>query len=944
MRAIGRFFRCTSILLILVFSGFHGLSQDIPVMDWAVGTTDHGGQTVVNGSAIDASGNTVVVGYFRDASDFEPGAGITTLTSAGVRDIFISKIGPSGNFLWAKSIGTTTDEQAHGVSIDANGNIYVVGDFEGTVDFDPNSGVSPMTAAGALAGYILKLTPNGDLAWVRQVGWGITSIHVQPSGVITVGGRYRATTDFDLGPGTAIYTPSGGSDSFVARYNANGDYVWVAVTNGINGGETVVAVAVDAAGNAYATGSFSGLVDFDPGAGTANLTAQTPGTNDVYLIKLNSTGQLAWVKVVVRHTALTGLQTAPLALAVDASENVFTSGSFVGETQDFDPGPADFFMDGNSQETYIVKLDINGNFVWAKQFYGSGSISDNIPKSIKADASGNLVVAVGFRNQVDFDPGPALFYLSKPATANAASAIIKLAPNGNFIWARMIGGISIGNTPNTYVSIAPGGEYYIAGNYGGIRDFDPTCNVFELTGNYGSQDPYFVTKISLAPTHTVTSISPTAGPIGTEVTITGTNFGPTIATNKVEFSFGRTATITSANTTTLITNVPPSTQTGNIVATVTVNCVPVVIPFTVTVGTLPVISSFTPVSGPVGTQVVISGANFSTTPGNNTVAFNGTTAVVTASTSTSITVNVPAGATTGKITVTVAGNTATSAANFTVTVPAAVPTITSFNPASGPVGTPVTITGTNFSTTPANNTVRFNGANAVVTASTATSITTSVPAGATTGKITVQVSTNTATSVFNFTVTTPGNGGGTVSIDTETLGTAPGGTVTIDLVSLITTDGDLDINSIEVVTPPASGASASITNGVLTVDYTDIVFVGAETVTVRACDTDGNCSTGEFLIEVSGDVVVFNAVSPDGKNPIFRLQNIDLQDDTRQNTVRIYNRWGDEVFSVSDYNNTTNVFKGLTSDGGKLPSGTYFYKVEFASGRKSLSGYLELKY
>jgi len=95
---------------------------------------------------------------------------------------------------------------------------------------------------------------------------------------------------------------------------------------------------------------------------------------------------------------------------------------------------------------------------------------------------------------------------------------------------------------------------------------------------------------------------------------------------------------------------------------------------------LPTITSFTPISGSVGTALTISGTNFSTTPTNNMVNFNGTAAIVTASTTTTITTTVPLGATTGKITVAVSGNTATSQSNFTVTtVPDAI-TITTQPP------------------------------------------------------------------------------------------------------------------------------------------------------------------------------------------------------------------------------------------------------------------------
>jgi gliding motility-associated-like protein len=273
-----------------------------------------------------------------------------------------------------------------------------------------------------------------------------------------------------------------------------------------------------------------------------------------------------------------------------------------------------------------------------------------------------------------------------------------------------------------------------------------------------------------------------------------------------------------------------------------------------------------------------------------------------------------------------------------------VPTITNFTPTSAPIGTTVSITGTNFSTTPANNIVQFNGTTAVVSASTTTSITTSVPTGATTGKISVTVAANTATSSNDFTVTTSG---GAVTINVEPLGTSIGGTITKNLVPLITTlNGSLDINSITVTVQPPSGAVASISNGSLTIDYTNISFSGKESITIRACDTNGNCAEQAFEIEVGDDVTIYNAVSPNGdnKNDYLFLQYIDILPVTKTNRVTIFNRWGDEVFSVSDYDNKTKVFIGLTNDGSKLPAGTYFYKIELPLASKSLSGFFDLKY
>jgi gliding motility-associated-like protein len=206
----------------------------------------------------------------------------------------------------------------------------------------------------------------------------------------------------------------------------------------------------------------------------------------------------------------------------------------------------------------------------------------------------------------------------------------------------------------------------------------------------------------------------------------------------------------------------------------------------------------------------------------------------------------------------------------------------------------------------------------------------------------VTIAGNTATSTDDFTVTTSG---GAVTINAEPLGTSMGGIVTKNLVPLITTlNGSLDISSITVTVQPPSGAVASISNGSLTIDYTTISFSGKESITIRACDTNSNCATQQFEIEVGSNVEVYNAVSPngDGLNEFLVLQS--LESISPKNQVSIYNRWGDEVFSISDYDNKTRAFAGLTNSGSKLPAGTYFYKIVLPSTGKTMTGFLSLKY
>jgi hypothetical protein len=237
---------------------------------------------------------------------------------------------------------------------------------------------------------------------------------------------------------------------------------------------------------------------------------------------------------------------------------------------------------------------------------------------------------------------------------------------------------------------------------------------------------------SATPTPSITSFTPINGEVGAPVTITGTNFSTTPAQNQVKFGTIQ-AIVTAATATSLTTTVPTGASTSKISVTVNGQTATSATDFTVTFS--PSVISFSPVEGKIGTTVTITGTNFSTTPANNIVRFNGTNATVTSATSTNLTVTVPTNATTGKITVQVNGATGTSLSDFTAIIP---PTITSFEPLSADIGGVITITGTNFSTVAANNIVKVNGTTASIRSVTATSIVVELATGSTSGPISVE--------------------------------------------------------------------------------------------------------------------------------------------------------------------------------------------------------------
>ena len=247
------------------------------------------GSDVGRSVAVDGSGNVYTTGSFQGTVDFDPGAGTTNLVSAGAADVFVSKLDASGNLVWAKRFGSTGYDEGWSVAVDGLGNVYTIGSFWGTVDFDPGVNTVNLVSAGAADVFVSKLNASGNLVWAKRFGSTLNdvgnSVAVDGSGNVYTTGYFQGTVDFDPGVNTVNLVVVGQRDVFVSKLDASGNLVWAKSFGGtgIDGGESV---AVDGSGNVHTTGEFYGTVDFDPSSGTTKLTSA--GYEDVFVSKLNA--------------------------------------------------------------------------------------------------------------------------------------------------------------------------------------------------------------------------------------------------------------------------------------------------------------------------------------------------------------------------------------------------------------------------------------------------------------------------------------------------------------------------------------------------------------------------------------------------------------------------------------------------------------------------------
>ncbi len=267
-------------------------------------------------------------------------------------------------------------------------------------------------------------------------------------------------------------------------------YQWANSVGSSANSEYGQAIASDPSGNVYVAGAFTGVVDFDPSAATANLTSLS-GSQDIFLAKYTSTGAFIWVKQIA------GTNTEkPYDLVADAS-GAYLAGNFLG-TVDFDPNVGvnniTFLGGGTDGDGFFAKYDVNGNLSWVDRI---GSTVNDRVTSIAIDASANVYVTGFIGGNADMDPSASSASLNVSGTYNAY--IGKYSSTGAYIFAKQItGGYSEGDDINVDAS----GNIYLTGSYATTNDFDPSAATANLSTSSLTQLDIFLAKYTSAGLYT----------------------------------------------------------------------------------------------------------------------------------------------------------------------------------------------------------------------------------------------------------------------------------------------------------------------------------------------------------------------------------------------------------------------------------------------------------
>ncbi|NLF06627.1 MAG: hypothetical protein GX594_01420, partial [Pirellulaceae bacterium] len=276
---------------------------------------------------------------------------------------------------------------------------------------------------------------------------------------------------------TALFTFAAGVENldFDAGLKGTPAAYDFAIKDGAANDDLAQATAVDSEGNVYVAGSFRGTVDFDPGVGVYSLTAA--GGSDVFVAKYSSKGALLWAKAM----GGTG-DDAANAVSIGADGVVCVSGSF-SATADFISGPGVYNLTAaGAKDAFVLKMDSLGGLIWAR---GMGGAGDEIANDVAVGTDGSVYSTGYFATlasgtNVDFDPGDGVYNLTSIGPKDVF--VSKLDTDGNFVWAKRVGGtgwaqgMSIGNG----IAVADDDTVYITGSFQGTADFDPGPNLYTL--------------------------------------------------------------------------------------------------------------------------------------------------------------------------------------------------------------------------------------------------------------------------------------------------------------------------------------------------------------------------------------------------------------------------------------------------------------------------------
>jgi putative cell wall-binding protein len=408
------------------------------------------------GVSVLSDGSAIITGYFHETATF----GATTLISAGNSDVFVAKVSPTGAWVWTSQAGGPHYDTASGISVLGDGSAIITGSFKETATFGTTTLTSTATQND---GFVAKMDANGNWVWATAIvgtnsssGFGVA---VLSDGSAIITGDFKDTATF----GTTTLTSTGIVDVFIAKISPNGAWLWATHADG-SGSTRGDAISVLSDGSAIITGRFSGTSTFG-----ATILTSTGTQNDGFVAKIDANGNWMWATAIVGTNSSVGLGVSVLSDDSAIITGVFTETATFGATTLTSTG---------SGNAFVAKISAAGAWVWANQAGGTGF---DIGQGVSVLSDGSAIVTGSFEGDATFGA------TTLTSNGNIDVFVAKVSPTGTWLWANQLGGTPF-NEGNG-VAVLSDGSAIITGYFFGTT----TIGVTTLTST-GNGD-VFVAKI-----------------------------------------------------------------------------------------------------------------------------------------------------------------------------------------------------------------------------------------------------------------------------------------------------------------------------------------------------------------------------------------------------------------------------------------------------------------
>jgi hypothetical protein len=418
-----------------------------------------------NSLALDANGNIYLCGTFASPSISFGNISLTNSNIAGgVKDAFVAKFSNNGTPVWAFKIGGSGNDVANSIDVDAQGNCYVIGNFQST---SINIGGNTFTNPGASTNlYVAKISPAGVYNWsIRGNGTGNSgmSIAVDSLGNSFITGDF--SNQFQLGS-LALGGLSEG-DGFVGKLNNSGTPVWLKKFGGISGADYGRSVCTDGNGNSFVTGYFK--CDYlNIGSLSIPNSDLNSGSLDMFLAKFDSSGNALW--------AIPGGETNAsdygMNVHCDANGNVYATGYFYSDNLTFQSTNLPN-IGNNTTDVFVVKYSSAGSLQWARS---AGSTGNDFGMAVSTDAAGNVYLIGAYENQ-----SITIGTVNLPNSGLADIFVAQYDPSGNVVWAKKAAGN--GYDWGADIAVDNNGSCYATGNISGNANF----GTINTQGGFGTE-------------------------------------------------------------------------------------------------------------------------------------------------------------------------------------------------------------------------------------------------------------------------------------------------------------------------------------------------------------------------------------------------------------------------------------------------------------------------